>query len=30
MKTAKMHFSSEEEKKRYVADCEAEYLEDVA
>lgn len=30
MKTAKMHFSSVEEQKRYIADCEAEYLEDVA
>jgi len=30
MKQAKMHFSSEEEIRRYIADCEAEYLEDVA
>lgn len=30
MKTAKMQFSSVEEQKRYIADCEAEYLEDVA
>ncbi len=30
MKQAKMHFSSEEEQKRYIAACEAEYLEDVA
>ncbi len=30
MKTAKIHFSSEEEIKRYVDGCEATYLSDVA
>lgn len=29
MKTAKMHFSSEEEIRRYIDACEAEYLADV-